>query len=94
MRLTTIIQTHLLNTPLQVQSLPQVYLAIELAKRGHEIHLINGTTSPGLRRGVHCRFLDEAIGSNCSKSYKMNENRTLNIQENFTTNMLRYYTNR
>lgn len=41
----------------------QVYLAIELAKRGHEIHLINGTTRPGLRRGVHCRFLDEAIGS-------------------------------
>jgi glycosyltransferase involved in cell wall biosynthesis len=35
----------------------QVYLAVALAARGHEVHLFNGTKSPGRVRGVLCRNL-------------------------------------
>ena len=39
----------------------QVYLAIELAKRGHQVHLYNATTKPGMHRGVDCRALSDMI---------------------------------
>ena len=35
----------------------QVFLAIALAARGHEVHLFNGTGRPGMVRGVVCRNL-------------------------------------
>lgn len=35
----------------------QVYLAVALAARGHDVHLFNGTKSPGRVRGVLCRNL-------------------------------------
>ncbi len=34
------------------------YVSRELVHRGHEVHFINWTTTPGLKCGVHCHRLD------------------------------------
>ena len=35
------------------------YLAEALAKRGHQVVLVNRTTTPGVSRGVHCLNIDQ-----------------------------------
>jgi glycosyltransferase involved in cell wall biosynthesis len=47
--------------PLAGSESAQVYLALALAQQGHEVHVVTGTTTPGLKQGVHCHALTEPL---------------------------------